>query len=75
MNKIKKYRELRKITQAELATAIGVKRTTISMIESGTNRPSLQTAFGLSRYFGVPVEDLFGSQFKDTTNAKKPTAV
>ena len=75
MNKLKKYRNLRKITQAELAKAIGVKRTTISMIESGINRPSLETAFKLSKYFGTSVDDLFGSQFEDTTDSKKPAAV
>ena len=75
MNKLKKYRELRKITQAELAKAIGVKRTTITMIESGVNRPSLKTAFKLSKYFGIPVEELFDSQFKDNISKKKSVGV
>ncbi len=75
MNKLKEYRELKNITQAELANAIGVKRTTISMIESGINKPSLKTAFKISKYFGVRIEDLFDLQFKDTTNEKKPAGV
>lgn len=75
MNKLREYRELREITQSQLAQAIGVKRTTISMIESGANRPSLKTALKLSKYFGVSVEELFDFQFKDTPDSKKPVGV
>ena len=47
------------LSQAELAQALGVSRQTINSIETGRHVPSLQLAFALSRYFGVPIEEMF----------------
>jgi putative transcriptional regulator len=43
-----------------LADAIGVTRQTIIAIEQGRYSPSLESAFRISRVFGVDVEDVFG---------------
>jgi putative transcriptional regulator len=48
------------MSQAALAAAIGVTRQTIIAIEQGRYSPSLESAFRISRVFGVGVEDVFG---------------
>jgi putative transcriptional regulator len=47
------------LSQGALASAVGVSRQTINAIETGRYQPSLPLAFGLARFFGVAVEDLF----------------
>jgi putative transcriptional regulator len=58
-NRIRVYRAERRISQAELAQAIGVSRKTISTIEVGRFVPSTVIALLIANYFGVPVEALF----------------
>jgi putative transcriptional regulator len=57
-------RELREkngqMSQAALGEAIGVTRQTVIAIEQGRYSPSLESAFRISRLFGVGVEDVFG---------------
>ncbi|MEQ1491324.1 MAG: helix-turn-helix transcriptional regulator [Terricaulis sp.] len=48
------------MSQSALADAIGVTRQTIIAIEQGRYSPSLESAFRISRVFGVGVEDVFG---------------
>lgn len=47
------------MTQAELATRIGVTRQTVNAIEQGKYSPSLEVAFLVARTFGVPLEEVF----------------
>jgi putative transcriptional regulator len=47
------------MTQAELATELGVTRQTIIAIEQGRYSPSLEMAFELAQVFGVPLDDVF----------------
>lgn len=58
-----RVRELREqhggMTQAELGKAIGVTRQTVIAIEQGRYSPSLESAFRISRLFGVGLEDVF----------------
>lgn len=58
-NKIKEYRNGRKLTQDDLAQAVDVTRQTIISLESGRYVASLPLAFKLARFFGVMIEDLF----------------
>ena len=58
-NNVKKHREERKLTQDELAHAVGVSRQTICAMERGNYEPSLGLALKLSGFFKVKVEDLF----------------
>ena len=58
-NDVREYRRTRELSQAELAVALGVSRQTIIAIESGRYSPSLPLAFRISRFFYVPVENLF----------------
>jgi putative transcriptional regulator len=48
------------MSQISLAKAIGVTRQTIIAIEQGRYSPSLESAFRISRVFGVGIEDVFG---------------
>lgn len=48
------------MSQAALADAIGVTRQTVIAIEQGRYSPSLESAFRISRLFGMGVEDVFG---------------
>lgn len=48
-----------KITQEELATAVGVTRQTIISIEKGNYIPSLLLALKISNYFKKPIEEIF----------------
>jgi putative transcriptional regulator len=57
--KLKVFRAMRDITQAELAQEIGVTRQTIISIERGNYNPSLELAFKIARYFEAKIEDIF----------------
>jgi putative transcriptional regulator len=48
-----------KITQAELADAIGVTRATVNAMERGDYNPSLELAFRLSLYFKKNIHEIF----------------
>ena len=58
-NRIRVFRAEHKLSQAELADAIGVSRKTISTIEVGRFVPSTVIAMRIARYFEVPLEDVF----------------
>lgn len=64
-NKIKVHRAIKNISQEELANAIGVTRKTINTIETSKYIPSTVIALKISRYFSVPLEDIF--QLEDNT--------
>ena len=58
-NELRICRARKDITQGDLADAGGVSRQTIISIEKGRYDPSLDLAFKLANYFGVPIEELF----------------
>ena len=58
-NIIKELRKSRKLTQDELANAVGVSRQTINAIENDKYNPTLELAIRLARYLNMPVEELF----------------
>ena len=59
LNHIKKFREEKNITQEQLATAVGVSRQTIIAIEKGNYEPSLGLALKLTKFFKIPIEEMF----------------
>ncbi len=62
-NRVKELREAHgQMSQAALAKEIGVTRQTVIAIEQGRYSPSLESAFRISRVFGVGVEDVFSWQ-------------
>ena len=58
-NHIAALRKQRRLSQEELAQAVGVSRQTITSLEVGNYTASLPLAFKLARYFGCSIEDLF----------------
>ncbi|WP_196139803.1 helix-turn-helix transcriptional regulator [Aliikangiella sp. G2MR2-5] len=58
-NKIAVFRSLLKISQQDLANAIGVSRKTISTVETGRFTPSVTIALKLALFFETSVEELF----------------
>lgn len=57
--KIAEYRKQRRISQEELAMAVGVTRQTITSLEVGKYTASLVLAYKIARYFGTTIEDIF----------------
>ncbi len=58
-NDVRELRAGQGLSQAELATAVGVSRQTINAIETGRYLPSLPLAIALARFFGMRVEEVF----------------
>lgn len=59
INELHVLRAEKKITQQELADAIGVTRATVNALEKGNYNPSLELAFRLSLYFEKSIHDIF----------------
>ena len=57
--KIKELRKERKISQEQLALAVGTTRQTITSIEVGKYTASLALAYRIAHYFGLTIEDVF----------------
>ncbi len=57
--KIKELRKARKLSQEELAEAVGATRQTITSIETGKYIASLPLAYRIARYFGLTIEEVF----------------
>ncbi len=58
-NEVHKYRKALRLTQEDLAKAVGVTRQTIISIEQGKYIASLPLAIKIAKVFGVPVEKVF----------------
>ncbi len=56
---LKKYRQLKELTQEQLAEIVGVRRETIMRLESGKYNPSLKLAVAISRAVNTPIEEIF----------------
>ena len=56
---LKKYRQLKNLTQEQLGQRVGVRRETIMRLEAGKYNPSLKLAVDISRVVGAPIEDIF----------------
>ena len=58
-NRLEELRKETGLRQEELAEVLEVSRQTIGSLENGRYNPSILLAFKISRYFGVPIEDIF----------------
>ena len=56
---LKELRTAKSMTQEQLASECGVQRTTITMIELGENKPSVELAKKLGKIFEVAWSDFF----------------
>ncbi len=58
-SRIQELRKQNKITQEELAAAVGVTRQTIISLENGKYNASLQLAYRIARFFELYIEEIF----------------
>ncbi|MFE0268554.1 XRE family transcriptional regulator [Nocardiopsis alba] len=59
--RLRALRRARGITLADLAVTIGVSESTLSRLESGQRRPTLELLLPLARTYDVPLDDLVGA--------------
>ena len=57
--RIQELRKKYKLSQEELALAVGVTRQTIISLEREKYTASLVLAYKIARYFGMSIEDIF----------------
>lgn len=57
--RIKELRKANKVSQEELALAVGTTRQTITSIETGKYIASLPLAYRIAKYFKLPIEEVF----------------
>ncbi|MDO5628823.1 MAG: helix-turn-helix domain-containing protein [Mobilicoccus sp.] len=58
-NNVREVRRERRLTQAELASAVGVSRQTVVAIEGGDYAPSVLLALRIAAALDHPIDDLF----------------
>ena len=64
--RIRELRKMRKLSQEELAEAVGTTRQTITSIEVGKYTASLPLAWKIARFFGLSIEEVFDfSEFEE----------
>lgn len=64
-NNVYEHRVLQRLTQQQLAEAVGVSKQTIVAMEKGNYSPSLALAFKIARFFKKDINDLFSYQTED----------
>jgi len=57
--RLKLYRQLKGLTQEQLAEKVGVRRETIMRLEKAQYNPSLKLAIDISRVVEAPIEAIF----------------
>ncbi|EOS75831.1 MULTISPECIES: helix-turn-helix transcriptional regulator [Lachnospiraceae] len=57
--RLKKYRQMKDLTQGQLAEKVGVRRETIMRLEKAQYNPSLKLAVDISRVVEAPIEEIF----------------
>ena len=65
-NRVEQLRKTRGLNQEDFARAIRVSRQTVSSIENGKYNPSLELAFTISDFFGLPIEEIFIHERSDS---------
>lgn len=67
--KIKELRDIKGITQEDLAKFLGVAPQTIYKYEKGINQPDLETTSKIADYFNITLDELLGRHEKMTVAA------
>ena len=57
--RLKKYRQMKDLTQGQLAEKVGVRRETIMRREKAQYNQSLKLAVDISRVVEAPIEEIF----------------
>jgi transcriptional regulator with XRE-family HTH domain len=59
--RLRALRQRRKVTLAELSAETGISVSTLSRLESGGRKPTLELLLPLARAYAVPLDDLVGA--------------
>jgi transcriptional regulator with XRE-family HTH domain len=59
--RLRKVRELRGVTLTDVAELTGISKSTLSRLETGQRRPSLELLLPLAQAYRVPLDDLVGA--------------
>lgn len=59
--RLRRLRDQRGVTLSALATATGISKSTLSRLENGQRRPSLELLLPLAHVYNVPLDDLVGA--------------
>ncbi|MCI9400587.1 MAG: helix-turn-helix transcriptional regulator [Lachnospiraceae bacterium] len=57
--RLKTFRQMKNMTQEQLATQVGVRRETIMRLEKAQYNPSLKLAVDISKAVEAPIEEIF----------------
>lgn len=66
---LKKFRNARSLTQADLGNKVQLSRSQISNLETSFNEPDLESLDRIASFFNVSIDTLMGRKF--TTNEKQ----
>ena len=69
-SKIAQLRKQRRISQEELANAVGVTRQTITSLEVEKYTASLILAYKIAKHFGMTIEEVFDFSEMEDRNGK-----
>jgi DNA-binding XRE family transcriptional regulator len=58
-NRLPVLRAERGLSRQDLAKALGINYQTVGYLERGEYNPSLELAFRISEFFGLPIEAIF----------------
>lgn len=67
-NNLKLVRKRKRMSQEEVATALGFTRSTYSGYENGVAQPSLENLVVLSDFYGVPIDELVKKDFSELSD-------
>ena len=59
--RLRRVREERGVTLTEVAARTGISKSTLSRLENGQRKPSLELLLPLAQTYGVPLDDLVGA--------------
>jgi len=59
--RLRRVRKERGVTLTDLAERTGISKSTLSRLENGQRRPSLELLLPLAQAYGVPLDDLVGA--------------
>jgi transcriptional regulator with XRE-family HTH domain len=75
-SRLRRVRTERGVTLTDLAERTGISKSTLSRLENGQRRPSLELLLPLARTYGVPLDDLVGApEVGDPRIRLKPRSV
>lgn len=61
-NRLAVLRTERGMSRLNLANALGINYQTVGYLERGEYNPSLELAFRISEFFGLPIEAIFSTK-------------